>query len=105
MKRLWECEERREANSLLIQWMQAAEESGIEPLQKFATTLDRYSYGLLNHCEHPITTGKLEATNNKIKVLIRRSYGFHDLDYLILKIKQAAPLARPDTTWARARPP
>jgi len=105
LKRLWECEDRREANRLLIQWMQAAEESGIEPLQRFARTLDRYSYGLLSHCEHPITTGKLEGTNNKIKVLIRRSYGFHDLEYLILKIKQAAPFARPGTTSARARPP
>jgi transposase len=36
-------------------------------------------------------TGKLEGVNNKIKVIKRTAYGFHDLDYFALKVKQAFP--------------
>lgn len=94
LKRLWDCEKREEATLLLVQWTRAAEESGIQPLMKFAETLNRYAYGLLNHCDHPINNGRLEGLNNKIKVIKRRCYGFHDLDYFTLKIKQASPRSR-----------
>ena len=36
-----------------------------------------------------IHTGKLEGVNNKIKVIKRKAYGFHDLRYFTLKIYQA----------------
>ena len=36
-------------------------------------------------------TGKLEGINNKIKVIKRQTYGFHDLEYFKLKVKQACP--------------
>ena len=51
-----------------------AEASGIQPLMKFAKTLHRYAYGLLNHCDYPINNGRLEGFNNKIKVIKRRCY-------------------------------
>ena len=38
---------------------------------------------------YPIHTGKLEGVNNKIKVIKRKAYGFHDLRYFTLKIYQA----------------
>ncbi|MFH1147146.1 MAG: transposase, partial [Pseudomonadota bacterium] len=34
-------------------------------------------------------TGALEGVNNKIKVIKRKAYGFHDIRYFILKIYQA----------------
>jgi transposase len=43
----------------------------------------------LNHYEYPIHTGKLEGVNNKIKVIKRRAYGFHDVRYFSIKIIQA----------------
>ncbi|HEY44219.1 MAG TPA: transposase [Anaerolineae bacterium] len=33
--------------------------------------------------------------NNKIKVIKRRCYSFHDLEYFSLKIKQVSVLNRP----------
>jgi len=56
---------------------------------KFVKTLRRYQHGILNHCDYPIHTGKLEGVNNKIKVIKRKAYGFHDLRYFSLKIIQA----------------
>ena len=36
-------------------------------------------------------TSKLEGVNNKIKVIKRIAYGFHDLEYFALKVKEAFP--------------
>jgi transposase len=51
--------------------------------------LQRHRDGILNHCHYPIHTGKLEGVNNKIKVIKRKAYGFHDLRYFTLKIYHA----------------
>jgi len=51
--------------------------------------LERCHYGIVNHCDYPVHTGKLEGVNNKIKVIKRKAYGFQDLRYFTLKIYQA----------------
>lgn len=89
LKRLWEYIYPACARRFLSDWIQRANASGIRPLKAFAKTLDRYSYGLINHCLYPIDTAKLEGMNNKIKVIKRKAYGFHDDQYFMLKIKQA----------------
>lgn len=91
LAQLWACENRDEAEVQLDAWIQAATESGLDPLLSFAETLQVHRKGLLAYHDHHITSGQLEGFNNKIKVVKRRSYGFHDLDYFMLKIKQACP--------------
>lgn len=88
LKRLWNYKSTGWANRCLDSWISTAIASNIKPLMKFAQTLDNHRYGLINHCYYPIDTGKLEGMNNKIKVIKRIAYGFHDDDYFILKIKQ-----------------
>jgi transposase len=88
LKMLWQCRSEEEVSSSLEAWVGKARASGNEELSKFAKKLLRYSYGLINHAVYPINSAKLEGANNKIKVIKRRSYGFHDLTYFILKIKQ-----------------
>ena len=60
-------------------------------MKRFIGRLRFFEYGILNHCDYSIGTSKLEGVNNKIKVIKRRSYGFHDPDYFALKVKQAFP--------------
>lgn len=79
------------AEGALAEWCAIAREDGHPALARFAATLQRYRYGIINHCQHPIHTSKLEGVNNRIKVIKRTAYGFHDLDYFGLKIKQAFP--------------
>jgi transposase len=79
------------AQQALQAWVCMAYESKIREAIKFARTLQRYSYGILNHAMYPIHTGKLEGVNNRINVLKRRSYGYRDSYYFGLKIKQAFP--------------
>jgi len=60
----------------------------LSAVKKFAKTSRRYRYGILNHCDYPVHTRKLEEENNKIKVIKRKAYGFDDLRYFSLKIIQ-----------------
>jgi transposase len=55
-------------------------------LKTFARTLAAYRSGILAWYDYPISTGPLEGTNNKIKVLKRVAYGYRDQEYFQLKI-------------------
>ena len=63
-----------------------AESSGIKQLMKFARTLQTHREGILNWYDHPVSTGPLEGTNNKIKLLQRQAYGYRDLPFFKLKL-------------------
>lgn len=89
LKRLWQYKYVKSAVNFLDYWCQLARESAIPELKKFVKMLLRHAYGIINHCRYPISTGRLEGINNKIKVMKRRAYGYHDLDYFKLKIMQA----------------
>jgi len=87
LRLLWEEPTKRAAGLFLDDWIRQADASGIRVLQTFAKTLARYRTGLLAWYDHPISTGPLEGTNNKIKTLKRQAYGFRDPEYFALKIK------------------
>jgi transposase len=89
LKRLWQYQYVKSAVKFLDYWCQLAIESAIPELKKFVKMLLRYAYGIINHCRYPISTARLEGINNKIKVMKRRAYGYHDFDYFKLKIMQA----------------
>jgi transposase len=89
LKHIWSYRSRTWASKALDQWCALARSVNHRTLNTFATMLERYRYGILHHCGYPIHTGKLEGVNNKIKVIKRKAYGFHDLRYFTLKIYQA----------------
>lgn len=72
-------------------WMRQAQESGIEPLMRFAKRLAPYWRGVLSRVRWPMHTGQLEGINNRIKVMKRMAYGYRDSNYFFLKIKAAFP--------------
>ena len=43
----------------------------------------RYEKHILNTIEFGLSNARIEATNNKIKLLIRIAYGFRDIDTMI----------------------
>jgi transposase len=93
LKKLWKYRYPKRAESFLNYWCSLAEESKIRPVMAFAKTLKRYAYGIINHCTYPLHTSRLEGINNKIKVIKRRAYGFHDTEYFSLIIKSAFALS------------
>ena len=68
-------------------WFNAAEESNIPALVKFARLKRQRIPGLIAHANFPISTGKLEGFNNKIKVAKRIGYGYRNDDYFFKLIR------------------
>jgi transposase len=60
-------------------------------LIQFAKTLRFHAWGILAFYDHPISTGPLEGTNNKIKTMQRQAYGFRDQEFLRLRIYAIHP--------------
>lgn len=89
LKRIWRYKYRAWAQRRLEEWCEMARSVGYECVSKFASRLENYSYGILNHCDYPIGTSRLEGCNNKIKVIKRQAYGYHDDEFFALKIIQA----------------
>ena len=89
LKHIWTYRSRTWAGKALDQWCELAKSLKNQSVNTFVRMLQRYRYGIINHCDYPIHTGKLEGVNNKIKVIKRKAYGFHDLRYFTLKIYQA----------------
>jgi transposase len=71
----------------LSSWIEMARGSGIGMLSKFANTLERHFDGILAYFDFDsLSTGPLEGTNNKIKTMQRKAYGFRDVEFFKLKI-------------------
>ncbi len=68
-------------------WFQAAKESEVPQLVHFAELKEKRIEGFISHATFPISTGKLEGFNNKIKVAKRVGYGFRNNDYFFTLIK------------------
>jgi transposase len=86
LRLFWEQSDMDDAERFLEDWCARAECSGIRMLQKFAKTLRSHRYGLLSWYSHPISTGPLEGTNNKIKTMKRQAYGYRDQEYFRLRL-------------------
>ena len=96
MNRLFELRDKEKAYYGWMKWFLAEEESGIPQLQKFAKLKVKRLKGLVAHATHPISTGKLEGTNNKIKVAKRIAlFGYRDEGYFFTLIRYPSSLGLP----------
>jgi transposase len=86
LNEIWEQDDEEAAEALLMDWILYAESTGIRMLHNFAKTLRLHALGILAYYDHPISTGPLEGTNNKIKTMKRQAYGYRDQEFFRLKI-------------------
>jgi transposase len=86
LRRIWEQPNKPDARRVLNAWIQRAATSGIGILIRFARTLAGHRNQILAYYDYPISTGPLEGTNTKIRVLQRQAYGFRDTEFFKLKI-------------------
>jgi len=70
----------------LKEWCQGAADSGVRQMQQLAKTLRLHARGILNWWKHRINNGRMEGINNKIKTLLRQTYGLRDERYFTLKL-------------------
>jgi transposase len=86
LRLFWEQPDKARGRVFLDEWIELAESSGVRLLQQFAKTLAGHRSGLLAWYDNPISTGPLEGTNTKIKLLQRQAYGFRDKEFFKLRI-------------------
>ena len=86
LNQFWEQPDKATAARFLTAWIHDAQNSGIRLLQRFAKTLAIRRNSLLAWYDYPISTGPLEAVNNKIKLLNRQAYGYRDHEFFKLKL-------------------
>ena len=86
LRLLFQCPDRKTAQTELTAWIEEAAASGIRILKDAARKLGVWKPFILNWHKHRISTGKLEAINRKIGTLQRKAYGYRDDEYLKLRI-------------------
>jgi len=86
LRQIWDQENKIEAETKIMSWIEMAKCSGIRMLEKFAGTMKNHIKGILSWYDIKISTGPLEATNNKIKYILIQAFGFRDMEYFKLKI-------------------
>ena len=83
---LWEQPTYGQMRSFLSEWCAWADESGIRQMRQMARTLRSHRSGILSWWKHRINNGRMEGINNKIKTLLRQTYGLRDERYLVLRL-------------------
>ena len=83
---LWERPTYGQMRSFLNQWCAWAKESNSRQMMQLAKTLLSHKSGILSWWKHRINNGRMEGINNKIKTLLRQTYGLRDERYLVLKL-------------------
>ena len=87
LRMLWVFSDLRSGRSWLRDWIRDAEATGYRELLKMAGTLRRHEDGILSYFKHRITSGPMEGVNNKIRTLMKQTYGLRDEEYLELRLK------------------
>jgi transposase len=94
------------ARDQLTGWLAWAARSKLEPFIKAARTIRRHMDGILAYVSTGLSNGRVEGLNGKIRVITRRSYGFHDASSLIsmLFLCCSLPALSPVLTLPKPRP-
>ena len=66
-----------DAIAMLDRWITRALRSRLEPFIKAARTMRDRRTHIVNAIEHDLTNARVEGLNTKVRLIIRRGYGFH----------------------------
>lgn len=81
---------RDEAAVRLDRWCARAQRCRLAPFVKAARTMRHRRDLILNAVEHGISNGRVEGLNTKVRLLVRRAYGFHSADAALALVMLAA---------------
>ena len=80
---------RADAAERLATWLTGAAQSGVTALGEFAAFVTRWQESILNYFVSRTTSGRVEGLNNKIKLILRRAFGFRNDEHLWLRVLMA----------------
>jgi transposase len=76
----WKCEIREGAEVYFERWYSWAIRSRLEPVKKLARQCKRHLSNILTYFTHRITNGPIEGLNNKIQALVKKAYGYRNIE-------------------------
>jgi transposase len=89
--------DRKQAERFLEAWICEVKQLGCDRLTSFIKTLKRWWNPILNYFNQRITNGAVEGTNNRVKLIKRRAYGYRNVtnfrNRVVAEISAAGPLA------------
>lgn len=71
-----------EADKALNKWYFWATHSRVEPMIELARKIKRHKSNILNAIRYHMSNARIEGINNKIALIVRRAYGFRNLQNL-----------------------
>ena len=74
---------KRRALAELERWLQWARRSRLGPFVKLARTIATYRPSIEASLRHRLSNALVESTNQKIRLIIRRGFGFHSAEGII----------------------
>jgi len=80
---------RIDAKLYLIDWIKQARNTSYRHFHTLAKSIEKRLNLITNWFERKVTNAKAEATNNHIRTLIKRAYGYKSFVYFRLKVLQA----------------
>ena len=83
---IWSQATKKKMASYLKEWCVVAAGSGVRQLKSIAKTVTQHAWGILNWWEHPVSNGRMEGINNKVKAMLRAAYGYRDERFFILRL-------------------
>lgn len=86
MSLIWEQPSEAKMARYIKEWCAVAAGSGIRQLQTMARTVQAHAWGLINWWRHPISNGRMEGINHKVKTMLRQHYGLRDERFFILRL-------------------
>ena len=87
----------------LGRWEEKVRASGIPELLDVLKTLERRREGIMNFFEYQVANGMAEGFNNVVGTIKKQAYGFHDPDYLKLKILRICGKLDSDTLMRKEK--
>lgn len=100
-EKFWKYKSVKWAEQFFDSWTTNALRSKIDPLKRKVKMLRRHKELLLNYfrAKNTYSSGVVEGLNNRVKVTIRKSYGFKQLDVLKIALyHQLGDLPEPSST-------
>ena len=78
---------RQEAAWRFLDWMYDALQQQLAPLNRFLKTLSNWGEQILNFFNQRTTQGLVEGMNNKIKLILRRAFGYRNFDHFVMRLR------------------
>ena len=84
-----------EISEALTKWMGWVQRCRIPAFRELRLKIKRHFKAIVATATHGLSNARIEATNNKIKLIIRRAYGFRNMDNMIAMIMLSCSSVHP----------